>query len=151
MHPPNSLTKAFICIWCAFIYIWFPFCRETLNPELPLPIFLSSERPKPLLHSGPTPRPQPAPADTPGSLEGFSFFLLSFHPSIAPLDKTTEPQNVRRAASAPCLHFTDEQVRQEKYNVLAKILLSLDGFHMPLQRDKAREEDGELQGQACGD
>lgn len=35
----------------AFIYIWFLFCREAQNPQLPLVFFLSS-------------RPQPAPADT---------------------------------------------------------------------------------------
>lgn len=38
-----------------------------------------------------------------------------------------------------------KKVRQEKYTVLAKILLSLDGSQKSLQRSKAGEEDGELQ------
>lgn len=44
---------------------------------------------------------------------------------------------------SPRLDFTDEK-GHEKYNVQAKILPSMEGFHMPLQKGKARKEGGEL-------
>lgn len=96
-----------------------------------------------LSYSTATPRLHIAPVDTPRGLEGSA---SSFFPSIlATLDKLMEPQNVKRAGADPCLHFTHEKGKTEVH-CLGLIPRSLDIFYMSLQRNKAREEDGELQG-----
>ena len=105
--PSNSLTEAFICIWCAFIYIPLPFSREAITPQLPLPMFLREA--KMLLH--PTLTPTLPSQILLVALEGSA---SSFSPSILPQPQITEPQNVRRAGSALCLHFTDEKVKVQE-------------------------------------
>jgi hypothetical protein len=118
---PSSLTKAFICIWCVIYYSSLSIGRHYV-PSCP---FSLSSSPYP--HSSPT----NTPADNPGSLGALSFFHLPILLQL-PLDKVTEPQNVKRAALAPS-PILQMRIVRHKFDVLAKILLSLEGLHTLFQ------------------
>lgn len=74
----NSLTKAFICVWCAFIYIWLPF-SSCSSPSF-------SPHAKTLFFTLP---PFPGPTQPQKILQwlgGLSFSLSN----LAPLQEITE-------------------------------------------------------------